>query len=583
MRKALFFALALVALVVAACGGSQQTAVPTTAPAAPQAGAGQAAAPTTAPKADSPTAAAPAAPAKSANAPAKNAVRINVATSPDNLDPQRVSFSGEIAHDIMIYQGLMMLGQDLKAVPGAAESMQVSEDGKTYTFKLKPGLKYSDGQPLTAKNFEFAWKRAADPNVNGEYQSSTFIIEGAEAYATADLKKTSEADLKALRDKMAVKALDDQTIQFKLVKPAAYFPYVATLWIGWPAREDMVAKGEDWWIKAENHVGNGPFILKTFKEKEFATFVPNPNWSGEKPTVDEVTFRYIVDSKVAFEAYKSGELDIIPLAAEDQENALKDPTLSKEVVRYPGGCTYGVMANETKEPFGKADARLAVGRSIDREAWVRDVLRGQGKATTSWLAPDVPGFRANAGDFLKNDPAAAKAAWQKAAFNGEVKLTYSSSPRNKVRYEFIAAQLQQSLGITPVLDPVEATTYTAMTKDITTAPQLFILGWCADYPDPENFLSVYWRSNSGFAQRVGFKNADFDKLVDQADQEKDPQKRIQLYQQAEDIVLKEVATAPLWNNEIVYLIKPYTTYGKTTMRDSTIPGWIEPWKFGVKR
>ena len=604
MRKPIVLALlALFVAIAAACGGGQtapQAAAPTTAPAAKPAAATQApAAPTQAPAAPTqapaaqPTAApkpaatvAPtaAAAAPASKAPAQNIVRINLGTWPDNLDPQQASFVNEIAHIELLYQPLVVVGPDLKPAPGAAESWTVSEDGKTYTFKLKAGQKYSDGQPLTAKNFEYAWKRAADPRVGGEYAAQTFIIQGAEDYNSMDAKKASEADLKAAADKMMVKATDDNTLVFNLVQPAAYFPYTASLWIGYPIREDKVkAGGETWWLKAENHVGNGPFMLKELKEKEIARFVPNPNWNGPKVAAEEIDYRYITDSKVSFEAYKNGELDIIGLAAEDLATAQKDPVLSKEISTNPGNCTYAFQFNMSKPPFNNKDARMAAGKALDREAWVKDVLQGLGKPTTSWLSADTPGARADAGANLKYDPAAAKAAWQKASVGNDFKLTYSSSPRNKTRYEFIAAQLQKNLGVTVNLDPVEATTYTALTKDVATAPAIFILGWCYDYPDAQNWLSVVFRSNTGFAKRVAWNNPDFDKLVDQADAEKDPAKRLQLYGQAEDLLLGEAAIAPLWSNVNNYLIKSYVQTGKITSMDSDFPGHVEPWKLGIKR
>ena len=584
-RVSLTLALALLVAVVAACAGqtpAQQPAAPaaqaTSAP-APAAQATSAPAPA-APKATAP-AAAGAAPA--AKAPGGNVVRLNLSGYPDNLDPQQMSFANEIAMSGLLYEPLVRLGPDLKPAPGAAESWKVSDDGLTWTFTLRPGLKYSDGSPLTAKDFEYAYKRAADPRLAGEYQAETFIIQGGEAYGTADPKAPAE-QLNALRDKMAVKAIDDTTLEFKLTQPAAYFPYIAYLWIGYPVKQSIVeSKGEDWWVKGENQIGNGPFMLKELKEKELARFVPNPNWHGEKPAADEIQMRFITDSKVAFEAYRNGELESIVLAAEDLEAAQKDPVLSKEILRYPGGCTYALQFNEVRPPFDQKDARQAAGKSIDREAWVRDVLRGLGRTTTSWLPPDIPGYDASMGADLKSDPAAAKALWDKVGYNGELKLTYSSTPRNKVRFEFVADQLRKALGVSPVLDPVETTTYTALTKNVETSPQIFILGWCSDYPDPQNWLSTYWRSTSGFAQRVGYKNAEFDKLVDQADVEKDATKRLQLYQQAEKLMLSDVAASPLWNNENVFLVKPYVTTGKTTSQDSSFVGQLEPWKLGIQK
>ncbi|MFN8499103.1 MAG: peptide ABC transporter substrate-binding protein [Anaerolineae bacterium] len=601
MKKVfLFVTLALVVVFAAACASqpapaAQAPAAATSAPAAAQPTAAapaaapkatdapKAAAPTTAPAAAATTAPAAGAASAAPKVPDKNVVRINIGTYPDNLDPQAASFVNEIAHIQMIYQGLVSIGPDLKPAPGAAESWTVSDDGLTYTFKLKDA-KYSDGQPVTAKNFEYAWKRAADPSIGGEYAAQTYLIKGAEEYNTADAKTTSAADLQKLRDAMAVKAIDDKTLQFTLTKPAAFFPYIASLWIGYPVRQDVLEKcGESWWAKAECHIGNGPYKLTDLKEKQVGRFAPNPNWTGPKVENDGVEYRYITDTKVAYEAYKNGELDVIPLAAEDLANTKADAVLSKEINVYPGNCTFALQFNMTKDPFSKTEARTAAGQAFDRETYVKQILQGLGQATTSWLSPDTPGFQQNAGANLKYDPAAAKANWAKAGNPPEVKLTYSSSPRNKTRFEFIADQLQKNLGTKVTLDPVEPTTYTALTKDVSTSPPIFVLGWCFDYPDPQNWLSVVFRSDTGFAKRVGWNNPEFDKLVDQADAEKDPTKRLQEYNQAENLLLNQAAIAPLWGNVNSYLVRPYVQVGKKTSMDADFPGHVEPWKLAIKK
>src|SRR5207253_1503585 len=158
-----------------------------------------------------------------------------------------------------------------------------------------------------------------------------------------------------------------------------------------------------------NHIGNGPFKFDSYKEKDVATFVPNTNYY-QPPKLQRLEFRFITDSKVAFEAYKNGELDIINLAAEDLDTASKDATLSKEVVRYGGACTFALEFNESKPPFNNKDARTAFGKAIDRDQYVTDVLRGIGKTTTGWIPPGVPGNNPSSGAELKYDPAAAKAA-----------------------------------------------------------------------------------------------------------------------------------------------------------------------------
>ena len=156
-----------------------------------------------------------------------------------------------------------------------------------------------------------------------------------------------------------------------------------------------------------------------------------------------------------------------------------------------------------------------------------------------------------------------------------ITLTFSDTPRNRTRYEWLAAKWKEDLGVDLALDPVESTTYTALTKDITTAPQTFILGWCADYPDPQNWLSVYWKTG-GFGERIGYSNADFDALVNEADTTIDPAKRAELYAQAQTLLTDGAPVAFAWNNVNTYLVKPWVTGIVTTPQDSGWSGIQEP-------
>lgn len=493
-------------------------------------------------------------------------LRANIGAYPDTLDPHQASFLNEVQVLKLVYEGLTKLDKDLNVVGGAAESWKVAEDGVTWTFILRPNLTYSDGTPLTAKNFEYALKRAASPQVGGQYQSSTFDILGAEEYGTADLKTMSADALVALRDKMAVQAVDDHTLVIRTRAPIAYFPSVMSLWIAYPVREDILVKaGETWWQKAENHIGNGPFKLQTLIEPQSASFVPNLLYY-DPPKLGRIDLRFMTDSKVVFDAYKNDELDLIHLAADDLDAVMRDPTLSQQVVRYGGSCTLGFFFNMSKPPFNNRDARLAIAKGIDREQFVRDLLRGIGRPTTSWIPAGLPDHNPEAGRNLAYDPAAARALWQRVGYKGEIKLTYGSGVRTKARFEFIADQIVKNLGATATLDPVEPTALSALGKSLETHPMIALGGWCADYPDPQNWMSVYWDSK-GFAARYGYKNETVDRLQRVADAEPDALRRTSLYQEAEKLVLEDVGVAPLYHSENIFLVKPYVKGYITTAQD----------------
>jgi oligopeptide transport system substrate-binding protein len=238
-----------------------------------------------------------------------------------------------------------------------------------------------------------------------------------------------------------------------------------------------------------------------------------------------------------------------------------------------------MMYHQQKEPFTDPKVREAFTRAIDREAWVADVLQGLGAPTLTWIPPGFPGYDAEE-DRWGFDPEAAKAALAESSYGGpeglpEIVNTFGDSPRNRTRNEWLAAQWNEVLGVQVQLNPVEPTTYTALTKDINTAPQMFLLGWCADYPDPQNWLSVYWKTGA-FGERIGYSNPELDALLDQADSETDEAARMDLYAQAQDLLTEGVPVAFMWNNVNSYLVKPWVQGAIQTPMDAGWVGSIDP-------
>jgi oligopeptide transport system substrate-binding protein len=538
---------------------------------------------TATPSADQPAAAAP-------------YLRVNLGTYPDTIDPQKSSFVNEIAHLKLIYEGLTRLDNDLNTVPGAAESWEYNDDATQLTFHLREGLKYSDGSLLNAKRFEYSLMRNIDPATAGEYASITDDIAGAADWRTADVTALSEEELAALRDAVQVHAVDstgaactdyEQTdcldLVIGLAQPAPYFHTVASLWVTYPAKEELISEGgEIWWNSSKFQVGNGPFVLSALEPFVRAYFTPNANYWRGVATYD-LEFRYITDTAVAFEAYKNDEFDIIPIGAEDLGTIQNDATLNAEANIYPGSCTYAIMFHQLKAPFTDQAVREAFAYALDREAWVTDVLNGLGSPTLTWIPKGFPGYDAEESRW-GYDPEKAVQTLTDAGYSVvdgqligpdgaaiEITETFSDTPRNRTRFEWLVAKYKEVLGIDIALNPVESTTYTALTKDVNTAPQMFILGWCADYPDPQNWLSVYWKSSSSFASRIGYASTDLDTLLNQADSTIDPTERMQYYADAQKMLTDTSPVAYMWNNVNAYLVKPWVKGIVQTPQDS---GWV---------
>lgn len=535
-------------------------------------------------------------PAESADA--EKVLRVNLGTFPDVLDPQKSSFVNEIANLKMIYEGLTRQDGNLDTVPAAAESWTYNEDASQLTFTLRDGLLYGDGSPLNAERFAYSIRRNIDPLTAGEYASITDEILGAPewrgcgedaAACEAAQAQVMESVMASHADGTACTGYDDaacNTLTLTFSRPAPYFHVVASLWVTFPAKEELItAAGENWWTDGANHIGNGPFVVDTLELGTRAFYAPNTNYWGDVPNVS-VDFAFITDSAVAFEAYKNDEFDIIGLAAEDYEVVMADDVLSQQANIYPGSCTFAVMFHQLKEPFTDPKVREAFAYALDRDAWVQDVLRGLGSPTLTWIPNGFPGYDAEESRW-GFDPDAALQAIADSSYGSvenlpPITLTFSDTPRNRTRNEWLAAKFQEVLGVQATLDPVEATTYTALTKDIETAPQMFILGWCADYPDPQNWLSVYWKTGA-FGERIGYSNPDLDALLEQADTELDPAARAELYADAQRLLTDGAPVAFMWNNVNAYLVKPWVTGIVKTPQDSGWPGDIAPWTVDIEQ
>jgi oligopeptide transport system substrate-binding protein len=523
-------------------------------------------------------------------------LRINPGTGtyPDILDPQKSSFVGEIAHLQLIYEGLTRFNEKLETVPGAAEKWVYNTEGTELTFTLRKDLKYSDGSLVNATRFAYSIKRNVNPTTAGEYAAITDEIKGAPEWRGADLEKTKPEDLKKLEAAVdaSIQALDASgkpcatgadgykqadclTLKLTFSKPAPYFHTIMGIWVAYPAKEENIVAGKDiWWTSTKYQIGNGPYIMKSMEPYVRSRFDPNPNYWGGKAKVS-IEYSYITDLAVAYQAYKNNEFDITTLQAEDLATVKADPKLSKEAMIYPGSCTYAVMFHQQKEPFTDQKVREAFAMATDRDAWVNDVLKGLGSPTLTWIPKGYPGYKDGETRFGYNADNAKKALAESKYGSVDklppITLTFADTPRNRTRYEWLAKKWKEALGVDAKLNPVEATTYTALTKDVKTAPQAYILGWCADYPDPQNWLSVYWKTG-GFGERIAYSNPDFDKLVNQADTSTDLKARVDLYQQAQDLLVAGAPVTFMWNNVNSYMVKPWVKGLQTTPQDSAWPG-----------
>ncbi len=585
MKKAAFlFGLLLVLVVLAACAAPTEAPKPTAVPAATSAPAA-----TTAPAATS----APAAtkPPEATKPPAAvKVLRIGRATFPDVIDPQKSSFGIEIEVMKFCYEGILAIDNKGNIGPGSADKWTVASDGKSIVFHIRDGLKRADGSPMNASDFEYALKRAVDPNLLGkQYADILSDIKGAGALIPLEGKKPSAADLQKLYADYGVKADDSKrelTVSFDA--PAPYWTYVAYIWETYvPDKKQVDAAPDNWWIKATGHNCYGPFKIKSIEEGKRIVYEANPNYWRGKPKLDRIEVTYITDEAQRFEAYKKDEFDVLgvlPPSVQPQVDA--DAKLKGEMVRYAGAVTRAFLLNNTIKPMDNKQVRIAVSQMLNRTEWVRDVFKGQGVPTTRWIPPGVPGAQPTKPGVPNSDAKASVETLVKAGFGtadgkvdcaklGQIKLTFGSTAANRARFEWLAAQIQKTWGCNAVLDPVDPTVATALVKDVKTHPQLAYGGWIQDYPHPQNWLSVYMKCGA-FAKRFGYCNQANDALMSKADSTVNFDEAIKMYMQAEDTIIADIPLVFLVHEENIHMIKPWVM-GPKENPSSSDAEWAGEW------
>jgi len=442
---------------------------------------------------------------------------------------------------------------------------------------------------MNASDFEYSLKREVDPNVLGkQYTGIVTDIKGANELIDLEGKKPAAADVQKLYAAYGVKADDSKrelTVSFN--GPVVFWQYIAFTWVTYsPSQKKVDADPDNWWTKADGHACYGPYTIKSIDTGKKIVYQANPNFWRGKPKIDRIEATYVNDEIQRFTAYKNGEVDLTAVAPSFLDQVNSDATLKAQLVRYPSANTNGIAFNLAVKPFSDVWVRTAFSQAFDREGWVRDVLKGIGKPYTRWIPPGVPGAQPDKPGVPAYDAKAAVKTLVDHGYGkadgtvdcaklGELKISYASTPQNQARYQFLANNFQTVFNCPIKLDPVDPTVLTALSKDPKTYPQISRQGWIQDYPHPQNWLSVYWNCTA-FAKRYSYCNKDLDALMAKADATTNFDESIKLYQQAEDLMLKDVPFAFSNYAEILYIIKPYVSGPKENPSSSDLE-WAGEW------
>jgi ABC-type oligopeptide transport system substrate-binding subunit len=440
-----------------------------------------------------------------------------------------------------LFAGLMVFNADFVSVPWMASKVEGNKDGSVWTFTIRKDTRWSDNSPVSARDFEWSWKRQLDPASAAPYAKFLYDIKNGEAYNKKQITDASQ---------VGVRAKDDWTLEVTLEGPRGYFPVLAAYLAALPAHRGAVEKFGDKWTEAGNIVCNGPFVLEAWEHNKQIVLKKNPHYFGAKDVhLSRVVIPIIPVASGAL-PYENNELDMTALQSGDLKRLQSDPRMSKDVFRYPFPGTWYLIPQVTKPPFDNLKVRKAVGHAIDRENVVKV---SQGFAVPAWsmIPPGFPGAvdDAKIKAIQRYDKKAAMDALKGTPFEGGKnwpKITLSMRDEglgSKPLAEAVQAVLLDSLNMKTELEVLEPRVFRdrLWKQDL----QFVWIRWFMDYPDPHNeyFDTFYGKGTTG--KRQAWVNDAFDKELEAGRDTRDPKQRLEHYKKAEELMQQDAGYVPV--------------------------------------
>jgi ABC-type oligopeptide transport system substrate-binding subunit/predicted Ser/Thr protein kinase len=471
---------------------------------------------------------------------APHALRVS-GSDPLTLDSTMAGDGDSAAVIEELFSGLVARSPEMDVIPDVASTWELLEGGRKYVFHLRDDVQWSDGTPLTARDFEYAWKRVLDPASGAPLASLLHDIKGARAFNRGDAESAA----------VGVRAADDLTLVVELEGPTAYFLQLMACVTTYPVPRHIAEALGPAWTQPENIVTNGPFQLQAWTSSQSMAFIRNSHYHGRfAGNVQRVEVSLLADPSLRLQMYEDARLDIVSLPPAEMGGTRQQH--AGEYLSLPAPSTHCLGFDTTQPPFDDPRVRRAFVLATDRETLAHAVRQGNAfPATGGFLPPGMPGHSAGIG--LPHDPVRAPELLADAGYPGGrgfpvVKLATSPAQASDARY--LLAQWRDSLGVDITLQRTSDAIYPRGLRS--EAPHMFLSGWHADYPDPDNFLRVGFPWDS-----TGWRNASYEKLVEDARHVPDQPERIKLYQQADRILVQEAPIMPLIYGRWHLLIKPW--------------------------
>lgn len=486
---------------------------------------------------------------------APKVLRLNNSSEPGSLHPG----TAQGTHDSWIlehaFEGLTKKTPEGEIIQGMAEEWETSEDGLTWTFHLRDGIHWSNGDPVTATDFEYAWKYALNPESASTYAYQLYYLEGGQEFNEG----------KAGEDGVGVTATDEKTLEVKLAQPTPYFLDLTSFYTYYPINQKVQEDNPEWYQEADTYVSNGAFKLTEWKHKESIKLAKNEHYyEQDKINLDEVHFVIIDDENTAWQMYQAGELDLVyplPQDVQGQLMANNDP----EFVAGPDLSVYYYNINNNVKPFNNPKVRKALSMAIERQTIVDHVAQGGQPPAYSVVPPGIPDvngdYQENTGKlFEENLDEAKKLLEEGLAEEGmdqipNFTLTYNTSEGHKAIAEAVQEMWRKNLGIEMTLENVEF--QVKLDREKAGDYTISRAGWVGDYVDPMTFMDL-WVTDGPYND-ADWSNAEYDKLVQTAKTTMDQEVRMKAMHDAEKILMDEMPILPIYFYTKPFTVKPNVT------------------------
>jgi oligopeptide transport system substrate-binding protein len=473
-------------------------------------------------------------------------------TEPESLDPHKATGVPEafIINDIL--EGLATLSAKGEPVPGVAESWEISDDGTTYTFHLRADAKWSNGDPVTAEDFVYSFRRAVDPATAAEYAPVLGVITNAEAITAGEEKDVS---------KLGVEAVDPRTLKITLKSSTPYFLGLLTHQISFPVHKATVEKHGDQWTRPGNSVGNGAYTITEWTPQSRVILEKNPNFhDAANVKIDKVVYYPTEDTGEELKRFRAGELDVTYDAPSDQIDWIEQNLPNQfHNTAYLG--TYYYVVNVTREPLGKSlQLRRALAMAIDRDILTEKITQAGEFPAYAWVPPGIPGYELQSVDFkAMTQPerdAAAKKLFDEAGYGPnnplKIELLYNTSENHKKIAIAVAGMWKQKLGAVDVSLVNQEWKVYLDTRDKKNF-EVARAAWIGDYPDAVNFLDLFL-SAAGERNDAGYNNPKYDELLATAAKTSDSKERAKVLEEAERMFLADMPLIPIYHYTTQHLI-----------------------------